>query len=193
VTPFALISLIAALIPLEIGFFTFWNDRRRLTTKLFLALCLTMSLYGFVEFGYRTATSLDEALVWFRLDLFWALTAVIILHFSIAFTRGDRLALDPRVLAVLYIPLLFVLVVNLFTDLFGTGPVERYWGWSYLTVETLTPAYNLATLWAMGLIIMALVLNLLAFHDSDTPDDRHRFRLLLIYFLIVLSIIEIQS
>lgn len=130
-TFFALLSLFSGGVILFIGLFVLHLSPRDQLNQVFVALCLAVSALAFVEMQYRFAPDGATAQPWVRLGSFWPLAVVLLLQFSLVYTRrGYPLGKWPT-LALLYIPAVFVGILNMATGLVIGGPVEHYWGWTF--------------------------------------------------------------
>jgi len=92
---------------------------------------LSVSFWGFTEFGLRDADTGLDARVWFDLFSLWHLSLPILLHFSLVFSEKGRYLRNPFVPIALYTPALAFIILDIWQHHVLGLPLKVYWGWTY--------------------------------------------------------------
>jgi PAS domain S-box-containing protein len=128
--PYAFESLLAAGFALAMGAFVYGRNPRHILNQLFILICIFLAASAFVEFGYRQARTLQEAVFWKSIDNFWPFIPAILFHFSLVFTERTRVLKRQLSYVLIYAPAFAFFFLEATTDWITGPPVERYWGWS---------------------------------------------------------------
>jgi len=76
-----------------------------------------VSLMNLAEFGYRSAETIETALIWFRLSGLWAIILALMLHISLITTgRADYLK-KSYIYPMIYFPAILFVLIGVLTDL----------------------------------------------------------------------------
>jgi PAS domain S-box-containing protein len=127
---YALVSLVCAIAFLAIGTFTFARNSRTPLSRIYLALTASFAYWSFIEFGLRSAGSLQAAIFWSQAGFLKSLTVSFVLHFILTYT--GRLEARQRwfVHPLLYLPALVFAGLDITTGAISGTPQPHYWGWS---------------------------------------------------------------
>jgi diguanylate cyclase (GGDEF)-like protein/PAS domain S-box-containing protein len=175
---FSSLSLLAGAICLTFGAMVMRKDNHSRLNRVFMLLCLTMAYWGFMEFELRHSVSLEQAKTWSRMNFLWPISVALLIHFVLIFTKQKRLTEHRLTYLVLYGSTATMSVLYLTTHQMVGTPLERYWGWTYDTPDTLI--YHLSTL---AIVVMALTGAYLAFRfhlKQRDPIKRKQSGLVLI-------------
>ncbi len=139
---------------------------------MFLLLTLSAAYYSFTEFGFRQASSYDEADIWLhRVNFLWPFVFSFLLHYVLVYAGilGGRASL--RTYVLIYAPPAAVSALTSTTDQIVGEPVEAYWGWTF-EIPDASIAYYLTGVWLIALI--AVVVYVLFCHYVKAPDFRSK-------------------
>ena len=154
---FALPSLVSAALMFTLGLWVFFRNRAGMVNRAFLLLCLAMSWWAFSEFMLMQSTSPDTAAIWLKLTAFWTLVPPLLLRFILVFTGRWEPEKDWWMLPFIYAPGVLFCILELFTGLITTGPVQEAWGYTYGYAASLSLFY-VEVFWALGLVLLALAI-----------------------------------
>jgi PAS domain S-box-containing protein len=149
--PFVLLSLIGFVASLFLGIFVFLRNPRQYTNRMFLLLGLSVSFWGFTEFGLRDADTGLDARVWFDLFSLWHLSLPILLHFSLVFSEKGRYLRNPFVPIALYTPALAFIILDIWQHHVLGLPLKVYWGWTYALKSDALFKVDMIWVFAMGI------------------------------------------
>jgi PAS domain S-box-containing protein len=176
--PLSIGSLSGAVVALSVAGFVLSKDTKSPANRAFAIAALTAAYHSITEFGLRQAETMDTAEFWLKVLSGWPVVFVVLLHFVLTVTniRG-RLRLALYTFAI--VPALILVSVTATTDLFITGAVEKYWGWTFAVNTDSWPLY-LALAWLPSMIVLSIVLPIR--HYLRTQDHRERQQ---VKFLII--------
>jgi signal transduction histidine kinase len=127
---YALVSLVCSIAFLAIGIFTFARNPRTPLSRIYLALTASFAYWAFIEFGLRSAGSLQAAVFWSQAGFLKSLTVSFVLHFILTYTGR----IDARhrwfVHPLLYLPALVFAGLDITTGAISGAPQPHDWGWS---------------------------------------------------------------
>ena len=132
--------------------------------RMFLVVCGVLFYYEFTEFEFLQASDVNVAFQWLRLDAFWYLLPVAVLHICIIYSnfRVRRLAL-----ASMYGSAILFSLLEAFL-----APYELFkmpWGWAY----RYTGYYgNVQVLWVILPTIAALLVLIRRYHDVKSHEEK---------------------
>ncbi|MGB9837631.1 MAG: histidine kinase dimerization/phosphoacceptor domain -containing protein [Methanothermobacter sp.] len=143
--PYSIISLLASVIAFYTSVFIYYRNPRNNLNLLVSNLGVAVSFMAFTEFVYRTVATPGDAMIWLRLSLLWPIIPAILLHTALTYT-GKRVG--KPVLAVIYAPAIVFILTGLMTNLFISGPLLTYYGWTYALPEP-PVVFALFSLWTV--------------------------------------------
>lgn len=173
-------SLAAAILYLLVAIFVFSQNRTKRVNRLFALMLLCVSIWQVEIAGIRGAINAEFADLWgkiFRNGLL--LIPPTFLHFTMAFTRPERIAnREKKILYAAYGLSIFCAILN-WTSHF-TGPVEKL-SWGYMVRSG--PLYPIFT----GQFLFCVIFAFLYLVQGYIRADRYE-RQRLKYFLIAIII-----
>ncbi|MBN2526630.1 MAG: response regulator [Deltaproteobacteria bacterium] len=177
-TIYALTSLLSSVVALFLGTLIFFKDTKSVINRLFFVFSLFVSMYSFLEYGYRQSRSFEEANFWWQFDFLWPVHIACWLHLAAAITERKKWLGSWIFHVLVYGPAAIFAAL----DFFGhkvTGPPALYpWGWSYTCRENLFSTLSLVWVACVPLITSVLYI----WYIRHIIDDRKlkQARLLLI-------------
>jgi len=142
---FTLVSLIAALTCLSLGFLVLYMNRKSTINRLFFWVVLTGFIYSFTTVMMWNSTDPQTASLWNKAGTMWPLFVVATLNFALVYTDNKWIKNKFHYLA-LYVPAAALWLVDLTTDYINTAPVLQYWG--YNDQASGTWIYGISTFWS---------------------------------------------
>ncbi|QHN08063.1 histidine kinase dimerization/phosphoacceptor domain -containing protein [Methanothermobacter sp. THM-2] len=161
--PYSIISLLASVIAFYTSVFIYYRNPCNNLNLLVSNLGVAVSFMAFTEFVYRTVAAPGDAIIWLRLSLLWPIIPSILLHTALTYTRRR---VGKPALAVIYAPALIFILTGLLTDLFISGPLLTYYGWTYALPEP-PVVFALFSLWTVTLTLTAATITLRDYLRSE--------------------------
>ncbi|MCG2828483.1 histidine kinase dimerization/phosphoacceptor domain -containing protein [Methanothermobacter sp. K4] len=149
--PYSIISLLASVIAFYTSVFIYYRNPRNNLNLLVSNLGVAVSFMAFTEFVYRTVATPGDAMIWLRLSLLWPVILAILLHIALNYTGkgAGKLAV-----AIIYTPAVIFILTGLLTDLFISGPLLTYYGWTYALPEP-PVVFALFSFWTVTVTLTA--------------------------------------
>lgn len=114
------------LLSMVLGLFVFYKNPRSRANQLFLFYCLSVAFWDFIDFNIVTARDIEEAEVWSHFDAFGpTLPMAFIINFVLIFTEQYKLLEKKLIHILIYGPVLFLGIIDIFTGFMTGTPV---WG-----------------------------------------------------------------
>jgi len=118
-TFYALSALINTIASIFLGFFIYFQDRRKLIHKTFALFCLAVAIWSYGYFMWQISTSAQTALFWLHILMTGAIfIPLFYIHFLLAFL--DKIKEKKKILIFGYIILSFFFLLN-FSPWFISG------------------------------------------------------------------------
>ncbi len=153
---FVWLSLFSSAFCLALGVNVYVLNRKALVNKLMASALLITAYRAFAEFMMRQASNPETAYLWSKMYFLWPFLAVLVLHFTLAFT-GNKLLKNKLTCVFLYVPTLLISIVDLTTDLISVPPFQAYWGYTY-TFSSGSLVCIVSNIWVSVLSLLSLVL-----------------------------------
>jgi PAS domain S-box-containing protein len=179
VTPFYVITLIASLIGITLGFFIYSFNRRALLNRLFLLVTVFGFLYSFAEVMMWASGSVADAIFWSKVGSIWPFFVVLSLHFALVFTGSNWLKRKITYFC-LYGPAFLFWLIDLFTHWINLSPVLKYWGYDDPAAKTLI--YGVSTVWLAFVVFLSFILCFRSYLDATDPVEKKQRQLFTIGF-----------
>jgi PAS domain S-box-containing protein len=177
--PLAIGSLSGAVVALSVAGFVLSKDTKSPANWAFAIAALTAAYHSLTEFGLRQSETMDTAEFWLKVLSGWPVVFVVLLHFVITITHVKGRLLRSALYTFAIVPALALVLVTATTDLFITGAVEKYWGWTFVVNTGSWPLY-LGMAWLPPMIVLSILLPIR--HYMRTQDHRERQQ---VKFLII--------
>ncbi len=152
---FALLSLVASVICLFLGFAVFLFNKRASLNRLFFLAILATFFYSFTTVMMWISDSYGTAYFWNKMGSIWPFFVVLVVHFALVFT-GSRWLRNKLTYVALYTPAVLFWLIEMSTDLINGPPVLQYWGYNDVASPTLL--YIISTIWSAALPILAFAI-----------------------------------
>ncbi|MFP4444858.1 MAG: PAS domain S-box protein [Desulfosudaceae bacterium] len=173
---YCLLPLFGMMVNLLLGFYVIGIDARSRENRLFFLLTMALAFWCGINFLMHSAPTLELAFFWSRLDTWGtSFTAVLSLHFFLAYTRVRPTPMLWLILAILYIVALVLAVLDQTTLLIDTEPTAQPWGISLAP----GPLYPLNILFILGCIGGGMLL-MFRFHARAASVKERKQALLII-------------
>jgi hypothetical protein len=179
VNPYALISWLGAVVALFFGLLVYMQDRTDPSSRLFLGVAFSIAFLAFSVFAYRQADEPDVAWVWIRISSFWPFLHAITFHYALVFTGYAGILRSRLVVLGNYAAAAALTAVGLFTNVYSSGPVMRWWGWAPGVPDGSIPLY-LSMVWTLSIVATTLVVILVQWISSADSRRRAQFKFLFI-------------
>ncbi|MBN2344119.1 MAG: response regulator [Deltaproteobacteria bacterium] len=199
-TIFALISLLSFVASLFLGSFIYFKDTKATINRLYFVICMSVAYFSFLDFGYKQAKDLSEAMIWWRFDFLWSLHTAIWLHLAILFTEREKWLKQKFVYVLIYAP------VAIFIFLDGTGhyitgpPIKQPWGWSYSVRDNILSSISYVWMSALPIISAGLYIWYLGKPTDIRKAAQSRFMLaagittlLSVFVELTLQLLEVST
>ncbi|MCP4679773.1 MAG: PAS domain S-box protein [Deltaproteobacteria bacterium] len=187
--PFALISLLSFVICVFLTAFVYNRNAKATLNRLFVFLSLTLSVYAFLEFGYRQSHSYEEAYFWCRIDrAFWPVLMVAVIYFLIGFLDKTRLLKNILIQSLICLPAIAFIILDMRFNLITGNPVKQYWGWSY-SAPLPNLSYFISNIWICSIPVVGFVF--VARMYFRATDSRKRNQCKLVGFALIIPILAI--
>jgi len=134
---FALVSLITALVFVNLGNLIYYKDTKNAANQLMAVFCLVFAYYSFCEFGYRQTRFEEIARLAYNISVFRLLAVAFLLHFILVYTKMPLTGKKRLIYILIYGPALAFPVIDLATEWITAGMVLRYWGWYHIYANSL--------------------------------------------------------
>ncbi len=152
-----------------------------------LMICVVMALRSLIEFGYRYASSPDEAMFWFRIDVIWPLAAPLFFHFSLIYSYV-RSRIMKYITYLIYATAFIVCLLEIFTDYVTGPPIKMDWGYTYGPGEI--GILSLISIgWTYLFFILALVVFYIYRYKTSIKLEKRHTKIVLILFSPLLIVI----
>jgi PAS domain S-box-containing protein len=178
-TIYAFISLLSATLCLCLACIVFLRDSRNPLNRIFSLLCISFSVWAFLEFLTRQAESPERAMLFLRFESIRAVTIAFFLHFVIIFNniKSKR----HRIFLVFTYIAAFAIGITDFVFLKRT-PVMEDWGW---TAGTHSPEllYTFVLGWAAFTIVSALLILIRYYPKAKDSHSRVQIKYVLVGML----------
>ncbi len=127
--PYAIPSLVAAILGACIGFYVLHKDPKSTINRIFTLLAFVITVWCFGQFMHRI-TQEATSLMWYRVSAFgWCFVGGMVLHFALIFAKREKILRNKLVYLVLYGPPIIFLYLAWSTDLiFQLKITEMPWG-----------------------------------------------------------------
>lgn len=149
--PYSIISLLASVIAFYTSVFIYYRNPRNNLNLLVSNLGVAVSFMAFTEFVYRTVATPGDAMIWLRLSLLWPVIPAILLHTALTYTGKGAGKLAA---AIIYAPAFIFILTGFLTDLFISGPLLTYYGWTYALPEP-PVVFALFSFWTVTVTLTA--------------------------------------
>jgi PAS domain S-box-containing protein len=185
---FAWFSLLTSGVSLTLGLFVYFIDKKALVNKLFMSALVLNAYWAFTEFMRYQAATLADAIFWSKALFIWPFFAVLLLHFSLAYTESDFLK-NKITYILLYTPAIAFAVTDLTTDLISAPPVLQPWGYTFAASSSWVATAD--GLWASTLSILALFFCVTYYSQVSEPIRKQQTKFVAIglAFPVFLSLI----
>ncbi|MGB9936994.1 MAG: histidine kinase dimerization/phosphoacceptor domain -containing protein [Methanobacterium sp.] len=151
---FALVSFIAFILCFFLGNFIYHKNPKSQLNILIGITCIILGFLAFVEFEYRQAESIQDAIFWLKISTLWPLIPSLLLHISLVFTKSKYLK-NKLTYFVIYIPAIIICVIGLSSNLLiESSALKEYWGWTYIVPPDAT-VYNIMAIWTVTTVVLA--------------------------------------
>ncbi len=178
---YALLSLVATVMVLLVGFFVLSHGWSVRLNRLFFWVMLALGFWSAGEFVMRIAGS-ETAARWGSMIAGpgWCFSGGLFLFFVLAFTEHERASRSPAVLGTIFTPGIVFLVLLWSTDLIFKGFSKSYWGYSEIKGVLRVPSQIYVVI-----LFIAAILLLFRYHQSASGNKRASAGYILIAALLV--------
>jgi PAS domain S-box-containing protein len=183
-TIYAIIPLASFFLCTLLGSLVSNRDAKSSINRLFGLMAFSFAAQSFIEFGYRQSNSLDQAMFWWRLDVFWAISVAILLHFTLSFTEKTALLKRKWIYFLIYMPAIALLIYDQSTHLITGPPKLHPWGWAYSLPEEISVASLLLLIWNIGTFLVTISLCLHHCVTAADPRKRSQARFVALGFFV---------
>jgi len=182
--PYAFLSLACAACALAMGIIVYGKNPKNAANIIFMLLSVTTAIWGCVEFLYRQAPTAEQAMFWIRMGAPWALSAALVLHFTLAFIEAHRWLRRWPTYLFIYGPAVVFIALSLMPGQFSFTVTRQMWGWSFQHEPTM--AYYAADVWVLlaGLLSLTLIL----WYQFNIQDASKRKRSLYVVLAFVIAV-----
>ena len=155
---YSLLSLCASTLSLTLGVSVYYLNRKSVVNKLFMLTMIANGYWAFIDFMLSQTYSFETASLWSKALAFWSFVAVLLLHFTLAFTESDLLK-NKLTYVALYFPALLFSLIDLTTNWISAAPILTSWG--YTNTYSLSIVARAYGVWAaiMGLLVVFFFAN----------------------------------
>jgi PAS domain S-box-containing protein len=183
---FSAISFFSGVLSIIIGNIVYFQTGRKPVHRLFFIMCLFNAYWGFTEFLFRQASSVDSAFFWQRVCSFVLIVIPVAFHFTLAYTGRASFLQRKWVLAAIYLSVLVIPILQLFYNYMFVTMVKMPWGYaSILAPDSILR--DTVMLWL--LIINACAIILILYHLVKTHDHDEKRQTLLVAMGIIAPIV----
>ncbi len=148
-------SLFTGGICLALGLAVYFLDRKALANKLFMLTLMFNTYWSIAEFMLLQSSTVAEAILWNKVLALWPFFAVLMLHFTLAFTESQLLK-NKATYVLLYVPAAIFSILDLTTDLISAEPVKQAWGWTY-SAPTNSWVATIDGVWVSAIAFLSLI------------------------------------
>jgi len=165
---YALLSLVATVMVLLVGFFVLSHGARVRLNRLFFWVMLALAVWGTGEFIMRIAGS-ETAAHWGSMIAGpgWCFSGGLFLFFVLAFTEHKRASRSPAVLGTIFTPGIVILVLLWTTDLIIKGFTKSYWGYGEIKGVLRVPSQLY-----VAILVIAAILILYRYRQVASGNKR---------------------
>lgn len=154
-----------------------------------MILCLIFIFtWGIIEFSYRQANDIILVNWLLKINIFWYFVMPILLHFIILATENYNLLNKKSTLISLYLPAIFLLILDATTNLLSEVPERIEWGW------VLNPEYPIiyftVNTWALSIGIICLYLSIRYYRQVKSYDKKIKAKYIItgLFFPVVIGL-----
>ncbi|MGE5404314.1 MAG: ATP-binding protein [Candidatus Saccharibacteria bacterium] len=182
----SLLSILAAIVYLYLGYYAIQVDPKAKLNRVFLMLCCACFLWAFCGIFLFPAPSADAAMFWLRAGTpGWAMVPAIFMHFIIVLVGKETWINKPWRIILLYLPG-FISIIKSWTGyLTMSGFVLAEFGWNGIPHQS--PWYWFFSIYYVAYILISLGLVYMWGKHSSIAREKRQARVIEGYVLITLS------
>ncbi len=183
---YAFFSFLGAIISFAIAIFSYSKNPKGSLNRIFAILCLSVSFYGFIEFGLRQADNLEEALFWFFFTPIYVLIATLWIHFMLLFSEKYNIRDKKWIIFSIYLFTMGLVFINFYLYVYRMEIELDYWGWDYgdLTNPLLSFFLYLSFTYILFCFVFGLYLSIWVYFNSSSSNKKQQAKFISIGCII---------
>jgi PAS domain S-box-containing protein len=191
--PYALVSLVAAIICIMVANFIYYHNPKNRFNQLIAVIGLLVGFMAFVEFAYRQAESIQTASFWISISSLFYLVPALLLNTGLIFNAKFK-SLSNRMKYLIYfftyLPAIIFIYLGTFTNLLLDLPVMEFYGWTY-TLSSDPTFFGLMSFYTILWALLAAIMIFTYYSNSNDPIERRQAKYVFIglYFPLLVSLI----
>jgi PAS domain S-box-containing protein len=189
--PFAIISLIAAIICMFLANFIYYYNPKNRLNRLMAVLALFVGFLAFVEFAYRQAETLSTAIFWLQISFLWPFVPALMLNIALIFRAKFEFHKNKILYLLIYIPAIIISGIGVGTNLLTNGAVLMYYGWTY-NIPSDASFFVLMSFWTILYALTAVMIFFSYYKNSKSGMERKQAKYIFIglYIPLILSLVS---
>ena len=171
-----------------LGIFTFLNDSRNKTNKLFFLTCMNLAFWAFMYFLMNCSDNAKSASDFYLYSTFsWATFYCLFLHFTIVLTDVDVFSKKSISYIFLYCPALLSFYLYVFEPETATNFVRSRLGWIYISSKDKGVAWtNFYNIYYFSYMTLVILLLFMWWKNSEIIREKKQAKLILVTSFIAI-------
>ena len=197
-TTFYFMNIYAALALLScfsfslIGWFVLYLNKTKFLNQIFFLYTLVAGIYCFAEFGYLQADSYKTAHFWLKVRSVWPITLALALHFHLLFTEKYKWVNSYLFTSLIYIPGIFLFIVDLGSYQITGIPILIGEIWTYSTPDE-SILHHFSGVYALAYILFMLGLTSHYLLTRSDATKKSQAKYVLVADILVVVIIFLNT
>lgn len=168
---YAVISLLTSILCIFLANFIYYKNPKNRLNQLTALMSLMLAYLLFVEFGYRSASTLYMANLWFKLGFIWPIVATLVFHVTLIITGNSKLTDNKKFLFLIYMPAIVLAIIGLSTNWIYNGMILAYWGWTY-SLPSDPSLFYIGNIWLTILFSISILLSIFHYIKSKGREKK---------------------